>query len=347
MNRRRMLQALVTAVGLLIILILTLTAFGLPVMDSLKLIYQGAFGDKFALSRTAVKSTPLLLAGLGMVVAWRGGMYNIGGEGQFIVGGLFGGIVAKLLMAGPSLPPVLGISFILVGSVIGGALWASLSAVLYIKRGVEVVISTILLNFVAIQLLSWAVEGPLQQAKHQLPQTDELPGSLMLWRPNAQLDFHAGVLLAPLVAIAMYVLLYKTVLGFRIRLVGANSRAARASRVEPRTTQFQALAISGALCGLAGGVEYTGMAGLLGTDFSQGWGFMAIPVALLGGLHPVGTIFSALFFGAVFAGSENLGRFTTSGSTLLYVIQAAAVFALVGFRALNARSPMPATPEAA
>lgn len=347
MSRVKGLQVVGTALGLLLILILTLAAFGLPIMDSLKLIFQGALGDKFALSRTAVKSTPLLLAGLGMVVAWRGGMYNIGGEGQFIVGGLFGVIVAKSLTAAPSLPPLLGITFILLGSIVGGALWASISALLYVKRGVEVVISTILLNFVAIQLLSWAVEGPLQQAKRQLPQTDELPTALMLWRPNPQLDFHAGVFLAPLVAVATYVLLYKTVLGFQIRLVGANARAARASRIEPKSIQLQALALSGALCGLAGGVEYTGMAGLLGTDFSQGWGFMAIPVALLGGLHPIGTIFSALFFGAVFAGSENLGRFTASGSTLLYVIQAAAVFGLVGIRAFNARRPATAAPEAA
>lgn len=322
-----------TVVGLFIILVLTLAIFGLPIVGSLKLLFEGALGDKFALSRTLVKSTPLLLAGLGMVVAWRGGMYNIGGEGQFILGGLFGAIVAKILMSSGSIPPGFGIAAVLLGSAIGGAFWAFLAGLLYVKRGVEVVISTILLNFIATQVLSWAVEGPLQQAKHQLPQTDDLPTSLTLWHLNPQLDFHAGVLLAPLVALAVYVLMFKTVLGFRIRLVGANARAARAARIEPEAIQLKALAISGALCGLAGGVEFTGMAGLLGADFSQGWGFMAIPVALLGGLHPIGTVFSALFFGAVFAGSENLGRFTNSGSTLLYVIQAAAVFGLVGIKA--------------
>jgi ABC-type uncharacterized transport system permease subunit len=346
LNRHRLLQAAFAAFGLFVILVLTLAAFGLPVIESLRLIAQGAFGDKFGISRTAVKSTPLLLTGLGMVIAWRGGMYNIGGEGQFILGGIFGALVSKLVVGATWMPPIALTTAILLGSIVGGALWASFSALLYVKRGVEVVISTILLNFIATQLLGWAVEGPLQQSKHQLPQTEELPQAIMLWRPSAQVDLHAGVLLALLVAALTYVLLYKTVLGYRIRLVGANARAARAGRVEPRAIQLQALAISGALCGLAGGVEYTGMAGLLGSDFSQGWGFMAIPVALLGGLHPIGTIFSALFFGAVFAGSENLGRFSAGGSTLLYVIQGVAVLGLVGFRALGARTATNPTMEA-
>lgn len=323
-------------IGLALVLVLTLLVFGLPVIDSLRLITQGAFGDKFAVSRTLVKATPMLLCGLGMVVAWRGGMYNIGGEGQFILGGLGGALVAKIALAAncPYIPITL---FILIAGVAGGAVWAYIAGLMYVRRGVQVVISTILLNFVAIQLLSWAAEGPLQEAKHQLPQTDQLPDAVMLWKPNPQTDLHAGVFLALLAALLVYQLMSKTVLGFRIRLVGANDRAARAARVNSSSVQVKALAISGGLCGLAGAVEYLGIAGLLGTGFSQGWGFMAIPVALLGGLNPIGTLFSALFFGAVFAGTENLGRFTTSGSTLLYVIQAAAVLGLVGFQAIKFR----------
>jgi simple sugar transport system permease protein len=277
-----------------------------------------------------------------MVIAWRGGMYNIGGEGQFLVGGLVGALAAKLLLHAASIPGPLVTTAILLGSIIGGALWAGIAAWLYVGRGVQVVISTILLNFVAIQLLGWAVEGPLQEGKGQLPQTDQLPAAFMLWRPERQMDFHAGVFIALAVALVIQVVLYRTVFGFRLRLVGANPRAARASRINAKGIQFATLALSGALCGLAGGVEYTGIAGVLGTDYSQGSGFMAIPVALLGGLDPLGTVLSALFFGAVFAGTENLARFTSSGTTLLYVVQAAAVLGLVGFRALSARNPVQA-----
>jgi simple sugar transport system permease protein len=220
---------------------------------------------------------------------------------------------------------------------IGGWLWAGVAAWLYLKRGVEVVISTILLNFVALQLLGWAVDAPLRERGGQLPQTDLLPDSMMLWRPDRQMDFHAGVFVALVAAALVQVWLFRTVGGFRARLVGANARVARANWINTRSVQFKAMALSGALCGLAGGVEYAGMAGQLSTDFSQGWGFLAIPVALLGGLHPVGSIGSALFFGAVFAGSEHLSRFTVSGSTLLYVVQGAAVLGFIGFKAVADR----------
>ncbi len=319
-----------------LILVLTLALAGFPVFPSLKLILDGAFGNTLGLTRSAIKATPLLLLGLGMVVAWRAGMYNIGGEGQFVLGGLFGAIVAKLFL-NAGVPPLIETVSILVASVIGGALWAGFAAWLYVKRGVQVVISTILLNFVALQLLGWAVESPLQESKHQLPLTDQLPDAVMLWRPDRQVDLHAGVFLALLIAPIIYVVLYRTTFGFRLRLVGANARAARASRVNADRIQFQSLALSGALCGLAGGVELVGISGMLGTGFAQGWGFMAIPVALLGGLHPIGVIFSALLFGGIFAGTENLARFTTGGPTLLYVIQGVAVFGLVGFRIFSQR----------
>ncbi|MES1227194.1 MAG: hypothetical protein ABUL72_00900, partial [Armatimonadota bacterium] len=202
-----------------------------------------------------------------------------------------------------------------------------------------VVISTILLNFIALQFVGWAVEDPLQEAKHQLPQTDTLPDALMLWRPNRQLDFHAGVFIAIILAVCTYILLYRTTFGFRIRLVGANARAARASRVNASRVQFQALALSGALCGLAGGIEYSGIVGSIGISFSQGWGFMAIPVALIGGLHPLGTLLSAFLFGGLFAGTENLARFTAGGPTLLYIVQAITVLGLVGVRIFTKRTP--------
>ena len=330
-------RAAFAIVGLSLVLVVTLALAGLPILSSIKFILDGGFGNAVGLSRTAIKATPLLLTGLGMVVAWRAGMYNIGGEGQFMFGGLFGGLVAKLFIHSSIAPPIETIS-ILVASIIGGALWASVAAWLYVKRGVQVVISTILLNFIALQLLGWAVHGPLQEAKQQLPQTDQLPDAVMLWRPNHQLDFHGGVLIALVIAPIIYVVLYKTVFGFRLRLVGANPRAARANRIDAHKIQFQSLALSGALCGLAGGIEYVGMIGILGITFSQGWGFMAIPVALIGGLHPLGTIVSALFFGALFAGTENLARFTPGGPTLLYVIQAIAVLGLVAYRIYNERT---------
>lgn len=330
----RPLSALVVGGGLVLALVLTLLVFGLPLGDSIRLITEGAFGSEAGFARTIVKATPLLLTSLGIVIAWRAGMYNIGGEGQFIVGGLFGAAVFKVFGDWP--PALLNIA-ILAATALGGACYAGFAGWLQMRRGVQVVVSTILMNFIALQLLDWSVNGPLQETKHELPLTDQLPDAAMLLRFNRQTDLHSGVLLALAAAVAVYVFLYLTKAGFKIRLVGESARAARAARIEPGKVQLQAMILSGALCGLAGGVEYTGIAGQLGTGFSQQWGFLAIPVALLGGLHPIGAVLSSFYFGILLAGSENLARFSKTGSTIVYVIQAVAVFGFVGFASWMAR----------
>jgi len=322
---------LALVVGLVLALVLTLVAFSLPVGPSLSLIWQGSFGDAAGLSRTAVKATPLLLAALGMVIAWRGGMYNIGGEGQLLIGALFGAVVAKVgVPAG--IPGGLGSALILVASMVGGAAYATVASWLSIRRGVEVVIGTILLNFVALQLLNWAVAGPLQEAKHAVPLSEALPDDWMLAKLNRQLDVNAGSLVAIAVSIAVFLWLFRSVAGYQLRLVGANPRVARAYQVSPSAAKYRAMAWSGALCGLAGGIDYAGVAGQLGNGFSQQWGFLAIPVALLGMLHPLGVIPSAIYFGALFAGSENLARFTPAGTTIVFVIQGIAVLTFVAIQ---------------
>ncbi len=330
-------QGALVVFGLVAVLVGTLLAFGLPVGPSLELIGQGAFGDKFGIARTAVKATPLLLTGLGIVVAWRARMYNIGGEGQFLAGALTGATIAKFALG--VAPAALANVAILAGSVVGGALWATLAGWLSVRRGVDVVISTILLNFIAIEGLSWAVSGPLQEKKRQLPLTEALPDAAMLQRFDPQTDLHSGVFIAVVLAIAVYVFLFRTRVGFRLRVVGENERVARVNGMDADRIRLGAMALSGALCGLAGGVEYVGIAGQLSAKFSQNWGFLAIPVALLGALHPLAVIGSAAYFGALFAGSENLARFTPAGSTLVYVIQAVAVLAYVALRSWKARPP--------
>lgn len=320
-------------------LALTLVVFRLPLGESLRLIVQGAFGDKFGIARTVVKSIPLLLTGLGVVVAWRGGMFNIGGEGQFVLGALFAAALAKGFLSDGSGSGLITVAMLL-ASMLGGAAWAWISAWLYVRRGVEVVISTILLNFIALQVLGWAISGPLQQKKGQLPLSDLLPTTVMLPRFDRQTDLHGGLFIALLAVAVVWIFLYQTRRGFEIRVVGDSPTAARANRIGTAAVQVRTMMVSGALCGLAGGVEYLGVAGQLGSGFSQNWGFLGIPVALLGGLHPLAVPFSALYFGALFAGSENLARYTQAGTTLIYVIQAVAVLAFVGFRALAERKPL-------
>ncbi len=315
-----------TVLALAASILLTFAIFRLPIRASSILLYEGAFADRVGMARTILKSCPLMLTGLGAAVAWRAGIYNIGGEGQFVFGAISGAWFAKLAV---NLPPVVQLLGILFWCAVGGAIWAGVAGVLFVKRGVDVVISTILLNFVALQLLDWAVSGPLQELKHQLPQSDLLPASAMLPKLNRQLDLHVGIFLAVAMCGVIFLVLKYTKFGFRMRLVGAAPLAARASGVAAGKVQLGALALSGALCGLAGGIEYCGVTGQIGQGFSQQWGFLGIPIALLANLNPLAIIPSALVGGALFAGSENLARFTNAGSTLVYVIQASVVLALV------------------
>lgn len=282
-----------------------------------------------------MKATPLILTGLGMVVAWRAGMYNIGGEGQLLIGAVCGAWVAKAAAGFP--PGALNI-LILVVCAAGGAAFAGLAGWLHVYRGVQAVISTILLNFVAVQILDWSFTGPLQESTHSLPLSQSLPDAAMLMRFDRQTDLHAGVFYALLVAVAVYVFLFFTPLGFEIRVVGQSPRAARAARIPAARVQLIAMMISGALCGLAGGIEYTGMTGQVGPGLSQQWGFLGIPVALLGGLHPLGVLLSGAFFGGLFAGSSNLSGFSQAGTTIVYIIQAVAVLGFIGIRHSFARA---------
>lgn len=166
--------------------------------------------------------------------------------------------------------------------------------------------------------------------------TDQLPSGAMLWHFDPTTDLHIGIVIALAAAGLTWFLLYRTNFGFMLRVVGTNPMAARANRLPAEKIQVGAMLASGALCGLAGGIQYLGINGQIGMNFSQNWGFLAIPVAIVGGLDPLWLIGSALLFGALFAGSTDLSRFTSSGDTLIYFVQAVVVFVLVGIQSYSA-----------
>lgn len=320
-----------TIVVLFAALVLTLVVFRLPLIPALGTLLEGSFGSVNAVSRTLVKTCPLLLCGLGITFAWRAGMYNIGGEGQFVLGGVLAATLFRFA------PGISNVTLLLLCSVVGGALWAALAGWMYIRRGVQLVISTILLNFVALQLLSYGVTGPLRAPGDGQFLTEHLPREMMLPRFSPRMDLHLGVVLAVLLSLACGVLLSRTKPGFLIRVAGQNPRLLTTHRISAERVQLLALALSGALCGLAGGVEYTAMSGQIGDSFSQNWGFLAIPVALLGRLNPWGVVASALYFGALFAGSTALERTYPANSAIIFVIQAVAVLALLALQ--HSRKP--------
>lgn len=305
---------------------LVFLALGLPPVQSMQTMLHGATDGWQGWSRTLVKAAPLAFVGLGMVVAWKAGMFNIGGEGQYVMGAIGAAVVAKSAPYFPNqaLPAV----FLLAGAATGAA-YAALPAWLSVKRGVQVVISTILLNFIALHTLAWLVRGPLQESKHQVPMSDTLPRESMLMRPDPAADFHLGIPLVLVLGVGVWILLYRTKFGIDLRTVGAAPSAARANGVRVGRTQIAAMALSGALCGLAGANDYAGLTGRLADGFAQNWGFLAIPVALLGGLTPQGTLAASVLFGAMFAGSETLRSTSSIGNEVIPLVQSVVVAAYI------------------
>lgn len=333
---------LVLIASIFAVLILVLWLAKLDVGASLAAIGKNAFGSPFAFSRTLVRATPLIFCGVALCLAWKAGMFNIGAEGQYVAGGLFAAAVYKFL---PQAPEFILQILILVAGCFGGALAAGLAAWLQIKRGVQVVISTILLNFILLGMLGWAVNGPLKEASKQRPMTDRIPESLLLWRPFDGLEVNLGVFLALAFAAGSWLYLARSKGGFHLRLVGENQKAARASLVSVENVQLKAMASSGALAGLAGAVTYLGISRQVGEGFAEGFGFLAIPVALLGGLNPLGAAAVGLGFGALMAGGEGLARTSPIGSSLVTLIQAIAVLGYLGFLAWKAARPEPVLPD--
>jgi general nucleoside transport system permease protein len=340
-------QAAAAAGGLIVLVALTMAALSIPPVAAMQAIWAGAVGTAQTgtlgpLSTTLTKMAPLLLTGLSVVVAWRAGMFSIGAEGQLLIGAL--AALAFWSVAG-SLPPLAAVVMMIALGTAAGAIWSGIAAWLRIHRNVPEVISTIMLNYIALNLIGALVTapGPLHGKTQAGPHSDPLPDAISL--PNLvppvhsgiQAHVHLGVAIALLVAPLVALYLYRTVNGYRLRVVGQNGEAARTARMPIDRLRMEAMLVSGALSGLAGTLELLGVTGRLGRDFSPGWGYTAIPVALLGGLSPGGVMLSALFFGGLAAGCNNAQRTAGVPSVVAYVIQAATVLAIVAARAWRNR----------
>ena len=266
-------------------------------------LFGGALGTGPAIAETLVQMVPLLIAGLAVAVAFHASLFNIGVEGQLVFGGLVAGIVGARL----DLPPSLLMIVCLAAGMAGGALFALIPALLKAYRGAHEVVTTIMMNFVALALAEYAVAptGPFVAAD-QPSATDRIPDAARLPIIWDGTRLHAGLIVAlAAVAIALWVL-YRTPAGFRLRLMGANPGAAGASGVSISRVTIAALLASGALGGLAGAVQVLGVYGRFYAGFSPGYGFDAIAVALLGALSPLGVVASAFFFAVLHAGSVPL-----------------------------------------
>jgi len=296
----------------------------------------GAVGSRDALlSITFVRSVPLILTGLAVAFAFRAGVWNIGAEGQLYAGAVaaawvgltFGGLPAPLL-----------VPFVLGAAGLAGAGWAAIPAFMKLRLGVGEVITTILMNFVAIYLAAYAVHGPLQETGGVFPQTDPIAMGARLPLLVGGTRLHIGFGLALALAAALALFFRRTRLGFQIRAVGASTTAARvAGRIKTRRVVLLSFLVSGAIAGLAGGVEVAGVTYRLQENLSPGWGYTAIAVALLAGLDPLAVIVTGLLFGALAAGGGAMQRDAGIPEVWVGVVEALIILAVLALDQLRRR----------
>jgi simple sugar transport system permease protein len=339
------LALLIGAVMLLALRVNPLVAYGA--------LIEGAVGNAFGITQTLIKATPLLLVGLGITIAFRGGVINIGGEGQLLVGAL---AATALALGLPTLPSALLVPLAMLAGALAGGLWGAIPGVLKARLGVNEILSTIMMNQIGIQLAYLLLRGPMIDPEvlavgSQVPQSAQIGENAWLFRLIPRTPLHAGVVLALIMAVVVYVFLWRTVIGYRIRAVGMNPAAARYAGIRVPIYQALALTLAGALAGMAGAVEVQGLHHRVVEGLSGGYGFSGIVAALFGKLHPLGTIPASILFGGLLVGADKMQRAVQVTSALLQALNGLVVLFVVSieiwsqYRARRRQIAAAPTPE--
>lgn len=309
------------------------------------ILFRGAFGSVDSVGLIFFNACPLIFAGLAVAFAFRAGLFNIGGEGQLYIGSF---VCAWVGLALGRLPAVLAVPILIAAGAAGGALWAAIPGILKARFGVHEVINTIMMNFIAIGLTSYLVINVFKEAGQMTPETSEIAAGghlprLASWLsplgiplPHAN-PLNASIFVALAAVLVAWFILHRTTLGYEIRAVGANAKAAECAGVNVRRTLVIAMILSGAFAGLVATNEVMGFRHRFLDNFSSGIGFMGIAVALLGRNTPIGVLFAALLFGILNTGALEVDVFTNVPRELILVLQAVTIFLVVVGNELLAR----------
>ncbi|MBA7494915.1 hypothetical protein ES702_05493 [subsurface metagenome] len=316
---------------------------GISPLIAYQALLKGAFGSMNAIADTVVKATPLLFVGLGICIAFRAGVLNIGGEGQLVAGALSATIVCLNF---PNLPGWMLIIIALLVGLLSGAIWAGIAGFLKAYFNVNEILSTIMLNYIAAYGMNYLLSGPIMDPLQIklgsfIPQTARLTQAVDLPR-LIPTRLHFGTIVAVVFAILVYIFLWRTTIGFRIRMIGQNIQASRASGINVQKYMVLAFILSGALVGLGGAIEVLGVHHRIFTDgsvsgFTGSAGFNGIVAALFGQLHPIGTIPASLLLGALLTGANKMQRVVQVPSALIGALNGLIVVFVVGSEYLRRR----------
>lgn len=304
---------------------------GAPLGQTYALLLQGGFGSVFALSETLTRAIPLMLTGLAATVAFKARLFNIGAEGQLYMGALAAVAVGGLHGGtGLALPPALLFVLMMLAAALAGALLLLGPALLRARLGVDEVVTTLLLNFIVLLLVSLMLDGPMKDPTAMgWPQSVALMGELELGKLIPQTRVHTGLLWALALSLGLWALMKYTVLGFDLRAVGANARGAAFAGVPVTRTVVLVAMLSGALAGLAGAIEVAGRTSYLTLDMSPGYGYSGIVIAMLAALHPLGVVLASVFVAGMLVGADSMSRAVGVPTFIADVIVAASLISVL------------------
>ena len=304
---------------------------GAPVGRTYSLLLQGGFGSVFAFSETLTRAIPLMLTGLAATVAFKSRLFNIGAEGQLYMGALAAVAVGGLHDGtGLALHPAALFVLMMLAAALAGALLLLGPALMKARLGVDEVVTTLLLNFIVLLLVSLMLDGPMKDPTAMgWPQSVALMPELELSKLIPQTRVHTGLLWAFALSVGLWALMKYTVLGFEIRAVGANARAAAFAGVSVTRTVVTVAMLSGALAGLAGAIEVAGRTSYLTLDMSPGYGYTGIVIAMLAGLHPLGVVAASVGVAGVLVGADSMSRAVGVPTFIADVIVATSLIAVL------------------
>lgn len=317
-----LLDPLIAIVFALTVGAVIIKVMGGDVIYAYQSLWSGAFGNIRSIGQTLISTTPYIFTGLAFAFTFRCGLFNIGTEGQFYAGAIAGAWVGFAI---PGLPPFFHSLLVIICGAIAGAAWAFLPGYLKARLEVHEVINTIMMNHIIIHLTNW-LSGPGGPIGTAMMATPFVKDSARLARilPGSRLS--SGIFVALICAFIVWVILWRTKLGFKIRAVGFNPFAAENAGINKMSGIIASMMISGALAGMGGAIEIIGVHGRFYAGFSPGYGFEGIAVALLGQKHPLGILLSALLFGALKSGAMTMQMMAGTNSQLVKILQALVIF---------------------